>query len=236
MLPLLQLWIAFLKNRGWLVICWLHIAVTIGLIGRLFANPSVREKPGRDRPTVIISPSPALRQRATEKLFAHANSMGAIAVGVAEGTRTINGGYTSLYFGHSDPGNAQYNLGTFAYQHGAHSPEDADRRQLRRIHPWIVQLQQEAKLLDVPLETFELVAGIDLMNQSPAAGKDYIHHLKLCRDFSRDRANAILCARIRSFVNPQTGKLEASGLGSRRRVKQDQERRIRAIQRVLQYQ
>ncbi len=174
------------------------------------------------------------KQLTTDQLFADPDALGAIALGVAEGTRTPNGGYTPLYFGHTDPGNAQHNLGTFAYQHGAYSPEEADQKQLARIQPWVTQLQTEANTLGVPLGTFELVAGIDLMNQSPQAALNYIKYLKNCQVYQPTPQKAVLCARIRSFVNPRTGQLEAGGLGSERTaVQQDQQRRIQAIEQVL---
>ncbi|OLP18842.1 hypothetical protein BST81_07950, partial [Leptolyngbya sp. 'hensonii'] len=60
-------------------------------------------------------------------------SLVAKAVGAAEGTRTPDGGRTWAYYGHRDPGNGVWNLGSFSYQHGADSPAEADVKQLRRL-------------------------------------------------------------------------------------------------------
>jgi len=232
-LPWLKMLRKLIQHRGWFILCWLQILVTLGLIGGLFSSTSEGDRaqkqsfPGFRRSTQFVNLS-------KEDLFATADSVGAIAIGVAEGTRTPSGGYTDLYFGHTDPGNAKYNLGTFAYQHGAYTPEEADRLQLQRLKPWISELQEEAQTVGVHLGTFELVAGVDLINQSPLAGKAYIQHLKICQQLQRNSKEAVLCARVRSFVNPTTGELEAHGLGSyRSTVRKDQKRRLDAIERVL---
>lgn len=232
-LPGLKVWAKWVQYRGSFILCWLQILATLGLIGGLFASTPEgdrTQKQSLPRSTV----SAKLVTLSTQNLFATPDSVGAIAIGVAEGTRTPNGGYTDLYYGHTDPGNAKHNLGTFAYQHGAYSPQEADRRQLQRLKPWISQLEEEAETLGVDLGIFELVAGVDLINQSPLAGKDYIQHLKDCQTQQPEPEKAVLCARMRSFVNPTTGELEAHGLGSyRSTVRKDQKRRLDAIQRVL---
>ena len=40
----------------------------------------------------------------------------AIAIGMAEGTRTVDGGKTAAYYWHADPGNGANKFGTFSYQ------------------------------------------------------------------------------------------------------------------------
>ena len=55
------------------------------------------------------------------------DSLVAKSVGSAEGTRTPSGGYTRAYYGHVDPGNGVWNLGSYSYQHGAVSPQEADK-------------------------------------------------------------------------------------------------------------
>ncbi|OJJ16240.1 hypothetical protein BI308_23695 [Roseofilum reptotaenium AO1-A] len=227
----------YVKQQRLMILCWVQILATLGLIGGLFSPtgaPTVDGDRARKRQLPGFTVSAKLVNLSTEHLFATPNSVGAIAIGVAEGTRTPNGGYTDLYFGHTDPGNSKHNLGTFAYQHGADSPEEADFKQLRRLKPSILQLQEEAQSIGIHLGTFELLAGVDLINQSPLAGKDYIQHLKTCYQLEEDLKKAILCARVRSFVNPTTGELEADGLGSyRSTVRKDQKRRLDGIERVL---
>ncbi|MDJ1177737.1 hypothetical protein PJF56_02550 [Roseofilum sp. BLCC_M91] len=232
-LPWLEVLRKLIQHRGWFILCWLQILVALGLIGGLFAPTSQADR-AQKRNLPRFSLSAQFITLSTKDLFATPDSVGAIAIGVAEGTRTPSGGYTDLYFGHTDPGNSRHNLGTFAYQHGAYTPEEADRRQLKRLKPWIIELQEEAQTLGVHLGTFELVAGVDLMNQSPLAGTAYIKHLKTCQQLQQNPKEAVLCARVRSFVNPNTGELEAHGLGSyRSTVRKDQKRRLDAIETVL---
>lgn len=50
------------------------------------------------------------------------NSESAIVVGTSEGNRTPNGGFTASYGGHTDPGNAKHNRGSFSYQGAARTP------------------------------------------------------------------------------------------------------------------
>ncbi len=164
------------------------------------------------------------------KLFANSESLGAIALGMAEGTRTLEGGFTSKYFGHQDYGNGKQNLGTFAYQHGASSPEEADLKQLKNLRSWADQIQQEAKNNQVKWGLFEILAGVDLFNQAPAAGKYYVRHLKECQEQNKLEQDAVLCARLKSYHNPRTGELEAGGFNNDlEHLKWDQQRRLRAI-------
>ncbi len=192
--------------------------------------------------TPARTPQKTLHQTATE-LFATPDSVGAIALGVAEGTRTVDGGKTALWQYHTDPGNGASNQGTFSWQLGAANAEDADRQGLQRIQqvaiPDLIQQAQAAKL---PLTPELLVQGVDLWNQAPAAGRDFIQHLQRCRT-QRDRpllapitTALILCARLAAFHNPKTGELEASGFDwNYARLAADQERRIAAVQQVFDY-
>lgn len=168
------------------------------------------------------------------QLFAHPHSIGAIALGIAEGTRTLDGGFTPKYFGHQDYGNGNHNLGTFAYQHRASSPLDADLKQLKNLQDWTDQIQEDAKRYQVKWGLLELLAGADLFNQAPAAGKNYVQHLKQCQEQNQLEKEAILCARLQAYHNPKTGELEAAGFNNDlEHLKSDQKRRLRAISTAL---
>ena len=94
------------------------------------------------------------------------------AIGAAEGTRDTRCRPTEAFWGHKDPGNDADNLGSFSYQHGAGSPEDADRRQLVRLRRAETQLQAQAQTkFGRPLSRPALGAALDLWNQSPKAGR-----------------------------------------------------------------
>ncbi|MEO1182663.1 MAG: hypothetical protein AAFX51_17890, partial [Cyanobacteria bacterium J06636_28] len=106
-----------------------------------------------------------------QDLFA-GDSMSLIAktVGSAEGTRTPNGGYTSAYYGHVDPGNGVWNLGSFSYQHGASSPKQADRKQLTRLRQQALDLRQQAQAKSINLSLLEELNGIEPMDIAPVQG------------------------------------------------------------------
>ncbi len=166
-----------------------------------------------------------------------ADSLVAIAVGSAEGTRTPTGDRTSTYGGHSDPGNGVWNLGTFSYQHGARSPEEADRKQLQRLKQQAQMLQMQAARQQVTLTLEAALNGIDLANQAPAAALErggYIERLRQADDMGLQGAEAILWARVRSYLDPDTQQWNAPGLGNTLdRITHDQNRRMNEIARAI---
>lgn len=176
-----------------------------------------------------------------DEIFAGgSNSLMAIAVGSAEGTRTPDGGYTPAYKGHKDPGNGVWNLGSFSYQHGAASPEEADEKQLARLKKQTARLLDQAYQSDLPLTVPEIFNGADLINQSPLAGLSgggYVDRLIEARQNGLTGNEAIAWARTYSYLDPATGQWDAPGLGnSAERITADQKRRMEQIQRALEAQ
>lgn len=158
------------------------------------------------------------------------------AVGSAEGTRTPTGGYTSAYYGHVDPGNGVWNLGSFSYQHGATSPEDADKKQLRRLQQQTLELQRQAQAKALNLALLEELNGIDLANQAPLAALDrgYINWLFVAKQQPMDSRSQVIWARTKAFLDPDTGYWDAPGLGNHwDGIYRDQQRRYDAILRVI---
>ncbi|MFQ3635507.1 MAG: hypothetical protein SNJ57_06705 [Cyanobacteriota bacterium] len=168
-----------------------------------------------------------------------ADSLVARVVGSAEGTRAVDGQRTKAYYGHTDPGNGVWNLGSFSYQHGASSPEEADERQLRRLQKQADLLQRKAASHGISLTLEELLNGIDLANQAPLAALDrggYIDWLAKARQQGMQGDAAILWARTRAFIDPDTQQWNAPGLGNTAdRISQDQDRRMRAIARAYEH-
>lgn len=166
-----------------------------------------------------------------------ANSLVARVVGSAEGTRTTEGQRTRAFYGHRDPGNGVWNLGSFSYQHGATSPEEADEKQLKRLRKQAATLQEKAIQAGIEMTLAEQLNGIDLANQSPRAALHrggYIDRLAESRQLQMQGDEAILWSRTRSFLDPDTQKWNAPGLGNTAHgVTRDQERRMRAIARTL---
>lgn len=188
-------------------------------------------------PTVEVTPFKysfdnfySLFEGGTESLVAR-------AVGSAEGTRTPEGHRNPAYYGHADPGNGVWNLGTFSYQHGAASPEEADDKQLRRLQTQTEKLRQIALHQGLQLSQEELLNGIDLANQAPLAALDrggYIDWLKEAHGLGMQGAEAIVWARTRSFIDPDTQRWNAPGLGNNvYSISHDQERRANAISRAI---
>ncbi|MGF1520847.1 MAG: hypothetical protein ACFBSF_00825 [Leptolyngbyaceae cyanobacterium] len=164
-------------------------------------------------------------------------SLVARAVGSAEGTRTPEGHKTQAYFGHIDPGNGVWNLGTFSYQHTAHTPEEADTKQLTRLQSQSLALKQKALAHNLTLSLEELLNGIDLANQAPQAALDregYIEWLAKARRQGITGPDAIIWARTQSFIDPDTQRWNAPGLGNNvDSIANDQSRRVNAIARAV---
>ena len=164
------------------------------------------------------------------------NSLVARAVGAAEGTRTSWGGYTKAYYGHTDPGNGVWNLGTFSYQHGAKSPEEADFTQLKTLRKYADFIVDGLKKLGITPTLKEVLNGIDLGNQAPLALLDrgYIPWLKKAYDAGMSERDRIIYARTRSYLDPDTGYWNAPGLGNTlSSIQWDQTRRYGAINDAL---
>ena len=165
------------------------------------------------------------------------NSLVAKAIGSAEGTRTPAGHRTSAYYGHIDPGNQAWNLGTFSYQHGAPTPEDADERQLQRLQAQTQVLDQKANIHGLRLTIEEKLNGLDLANQAPSAALGrggYLEWLSQAHRMGMAGSEAILWSRTRSFLDPDTQRWNAPGLGNTvASISRDQERRMRAIGRAI---
>lgn len=139
-----------------------------------------------------------------------------VAIGINEGTRTPDGGYTKAYYGHRDPGNGAWNVGTVSGQQGG-SPQTSDKR-------WAGTLTQQAASVAPILIRAGLPrnsAGfhrllfnvLDLRVQAPLAVADFV--LRLPQMIQQGLTiESIAKARADSFFNPRTGQLEASGFGN----------------------
>lgn len=189
--------------------------------------------PATHQPT--SSPSPVDLRAQAEQLFATPDSLGAIAIGVAEGTRTPDGGRTSIWQQHTDPGNFAENRGTFSWQLEATSVADAEQQGLDRVRrEAIPRLLQEAEKIGVPLNLKLLVQGADLWNQSPQAGAAFVKNLQRCQQWAAQASAVVLCARVESYVSPSTGEVEAAGFANDPvALRDDQQRRMQAIELTL---
>ncbi|OUC16727.1 MAG: hypothetical protein B0A82_00435, partial [Alkalinema sp. CACIAM 70d] len=197
---------------------------------------AARSLPRVDRTTA--QPVGSMVTRDDNAIFSGgANSLVARAVGSAEGTRRPDGGKNPAYYGHVDPGNAQWNLGSFSYQHGATSPEDADDRQLQRLQRQDQIIRERAAQYGMKLELQERLNAIDLANQAPLAALDrggYVERLKAAKQEGLSGEAAILEARVNAYRHPDTQQWDAPGLGNNESfIRHDQARRMDAIAQAI---
>lgn len=161
------------------------------------------------------------------------NSLVARVIGSAEGTRTPSGQPTRAYYGHTDPGNGVWNMGTFSYQHGASSPNEADSKQLKRLQRQGKTIEKQAAQAELSMSLGEVLNGLDLANQSPRAALDrggYIDRLAQARQKGLKNDSAIVWARTHAYLDPETQRWNAPGLGNTlSSIQRDQNRRHQAI-------
>lgn len=157
-----------------------------------------------------------------------------VAIGIAEGTRTPNGGFTKAYFGHRDPADKNWNRGTVSGGRGSSaSPAQVDQQ-------WMARLTRQAMGVAPVLMRMGLREGtagwnrlmfnvLDLAVQAPLAVPDFIRKLpQVLRQGAT--IEAIAKARADSFINPATGRLEAGGFeNSYSRLLRDQRSRAGAF-------
>jgi hypothetical protein len=178
-------------------------------------------------PSFALPQAAVISNSAIANDFADANSPGAIGVGVSEGTRTPDGGVTSAYEGHTDPGNAAPNVGSFSCQPGtcsSRTPREADAELLaKRLQPALAK----AVIARPDLTRLEAWVYADMLVQAPLAGEAWLKDYK-----PSDRArgmDGIVDARVRAFSKPD-GTLDAPGFDNDiSRLRADQMRRTRAL-------
>lgn len=193
---------------------------------------------------IVYRPAASSIARVTEgkvmlpgALFERLDSPGSIAIGHAEGNLTADGQRQGSYQGHDDPGNGRWNVGQFSCQDcRSADPRSASREVLSRIQSAAPRLQRQATAKGLQLSAVELTNGVDLLAvQAPRAGQDYIDRLKQCRSQGKRGSDAVLCARVESFRDPVTGRLQTT-FRSPAALARDQQRRMTAIDRVLRSQ
>lgn len=176
------------------------------------------------------------------------DSLIARLVGSAEGTRTIDGGKTSIWDGHVDPGNGVWNKGTFSYQFGANlSPEESGKRQFNKILGHVKTAEAQAKQLGITLTAWEAANLIDLANQAPLCITEeggYIPRLVEARKKGKEKGwneyQIVLHARIWSYWDPQKGGWDAGGLrayddiSKEESIRRDQDRRMNMMKQAIE--
>lgn len=212
-------WQQFINDA---ILCGVCLALSFGIKGIDYAKQNVcPQLPGWASAAVpfnFCGGSSDAAPTSWEPLFdGGPNSLVAIAIGNAEGTRTPDGGKTAAFVSHPDPGNGVENQGTFSYQHGAASPQAADQKQLERLHGQMAEVAPQLSRKD--MVTWLNLA--DLLNQSPAAGQNFPKYLQQCN-------GDILCARVKSYEGDAPG-ITRNGIT----IEEDQRRRMGEIAKVI---
>lgn len=173
------------------------------------------------------------------------NSIVGRAVGTAEGTRTADGGKTQSWYGHKDPGDAAWNIGTFSYNRtrdrtGITAPETADQHYLQILKARTRLMLKQAKKTGVTLTLAEWINTIDLLTQSPEAAlgwsdqqnPGFISNLIRIKQRGINGQQAIIAARIDGFRNNATQKYEA--WTDKQGLTRDQQRRTLAVTKTVE--
>lgn len=143
------------------------------------------------------------------------------AIGNSEGTRGRDCSPNPAWYGHTDPGNGKWNMGTFSYQHGAKTPEEADAAWLPILRKTENEMQAEAKeRFGQYLSPKAIAVGLDSMTQSPHASTVYVRNLPSANPSFEE----LVDARTKSLNWSRSIKP-----GGRMNVRADQERRIRRV-------
>ena len=140
-----------------------------------------------------------------------------VTIGIAEGTRTPNGGYTRAYYGHGDPGDGNNNRGTVSG--GGRREPLGNAAQVDRV--WMGRLTQRAISTAPILQRLGLKPGtqgwnrvmfnvLDASVQGPATVNDFLKKLPQVKAAGWS-VEAIAKARADSYINPATGRLQAGG-------------------------
>lgn len=171
----------------------------------------------REPPTLVTPPMPqvaaAARTESVPMAITTPNHPFFVAIGIAEGTRTPNGGFTKNYYGHRDSSDGNFNIGTVSGgRNGETTPQQVDRA-------WMGILTQTQMQNSGLLRRFGIEPGtqgynrlmfniLDLRVQSPAALGDFLNKIP---EVVRGGLSieAIAKARADSFYAPD-GTLDTS--------------------------
>ncbi len=133
------------------------------------------------------------------------------SIGLNEGTRTADGGFTSAYSGHIDPGDGAYNRGTISAREG--TPEEADKNWQNILKNTQNQYSNVLASQGIPTnsDAYKVLMFniLDLRVQAPATLNDFVDKIPniIKNGIS---AESIGKARADSFYNPNTGNLDTT--------------------------
>ena len=139
-----------------------------------------------------------------------------VSIGIAEGTRTPNGGYTKAWFGHTDPADGNANRGTVSGGRGptaGMSPEQVDNYYMNRLTALSLAaapvLQSYGIKPNAQVWHRALFNYLDLYVQSPVAARDFLRKVPEALQ-AGSQIEAFAKIRADSFKDPTTGRLYTS--------------------------
>ena len=156
-----------------------------------------------------------------------------IAIGINEGTRTADGGYTDAYEGHTDPGDGAQNRGTVSAREG--TPQEADAKWKGILNETRLKyrpaLQEFGVTPDMPEYKALMFNILDLTVQAPAAVEDFIKQIPeiLAQGITADSLGR---ARANAFVNPATGELDTTFASEQELLKDQKARSMTFVNRA----
>lgn len=190
-------------------------------------------------PAPPAAPKPSKLPWVLKSQLADADSPLAISIGCAEGNRQPNGGKNPAYFGHTDPGNARHNQGTFSYQGTAASPAEADAIWLKLMRQLLPTWEAKAKAAGLEFEEPLLATSMfDLYTQAPKAVTAKGGFWDLLPPLAARGVNeeSIIWARVHAFWDPDRQAWDCPGFDNDpARLTDDQHRRTEAIQEALRF-
>ena len=184
-------------------------------LNRMFAR---RERVSATSPPLPQLPRTALTDTVPIAITSDRHPF-AVHIGIAEGTRTINGGYTAAYKGHRDPGDGHFNRGTFS---GGRNMRNATPQQVDRH--WMRELSARSARIAPVMARAGLRPGtvgynrfmfnyLDLSVQAPRAADTFAAKISTVKAGNWS-IEVMAKARADSFFSPVTGRLEASGFNN----------------------
>ncbi len=167
-----------------------------------------------------------------------ADSVLSVAIGNAEGNRTVDGAKTRSYGSHIDPGNGKKNLGNFSYQAyqnpNVKTPEQADQAQLGVLRSFQPKYEAACRKAGIdPNNPRMQAAFFDLANQcSPKIWGRFLERLPQTMAGKPMTVENLIKARVNA-MSDDNGNFTATGLKNPTKAMADQTRRMRAMEAVL---
>ena len=155
---------------------------------------------------------PESEARIIPTFFGSQNDEMFVAIGIAEGTRTADGGYTRHWNGHKDPGDGHFNRGTVSGGRGNNLSAAQVDKQYRGILAQTA-IATRPVLLSIGLRPGTVAynnvmfSALDLKVQAPKALPGFLLNISISRDFTLE---GIAKARADAFFDPATGRLDTT--------------------------